>query len=352
MKKIFAFLPFALLTILGGLVSGCTPSHVNKSIGRGFYVPPSLATSENAAKVVAQLIDANLDALVIDVKGASGEIYLPGASAIHGVTTAPMNEEIDLKTLLIAKRYGIRLIARIVLFLDPCFGRKNPALVIRNKDGTPLHTNEPSRCGPITYLSPYMKEVWDYNIQVAQLAAQVGFDEIQLDYVRFPDEPLNSLLLPGLPAGGEDRIAAVTAGVALVRAALPPSIALSADVFGCVAVGPYDLIGQDAVKLAPNLDYISPMLYPSLWPPGSLGVKDPDSTPYDIIYKSVAHLKALYSPLPYSPKIRPWIEIGEWPPLHYGKKEVEAQVRALSDHNISGWLLWQASGKYAPDALP
>ena len=55
---------------------------------------------------------------------------------------------------------------------------------------------------------------------------------------------------------------------------------------------------------------------------------------------------------PHAPKIRPWIEIGSWPPLYYGKKEVAAQIQALSENNVDGWLLWQASGEYALEILP
>ena len=114
----------------------------------------------------------------------------------------------------------------------------------------------------LAWTDPFNTEVWDYNISIALEAARLGFDEIQFDYVRFPDSPG---LKFSKPTDMKSRLAAISGFLAEARRRLTPyNVFLAADIFGYVTWNLDDThIGQRLEELAPIVDYISPMLYPS-----------------------------------------------------------------------------------------
>jgi hypothetical protein len=157
----------------------------------------------------------------------------------------------------------------------------------------------------LAWVDPFKKEVWDYNIDIAVEAAQHGFDEIQFDYVRFPDAIGLQFSMPNTE---ENRLKAISGFLTEARRRLVPyNVFLAADIFGYVCWNLSDTsIGQGIEDLAPLVDSLSPMLYPSGFRYGIPGYRIPVSHPHEIVYLSLKRAKER-TRLP-SIRFRPWLQ--------------------------------------------
>jgi hypothetical protein len=249
------------------------------------------------------------------------------------------------------QQHQIYPIARIVVFKDTILAKKHPEWSYLNPDGS-LWNN-----GKASFVNPYRKEVWDYNIEVAKEAAKLGFKEIQFDYVRFPEgfETREDKLK--YTKDDRSRIDAVGEFVKYAREQLTPlGVRVSVDIFGYAASVPAaEGIGQDFQKISENTDVICPMIYPSHYGADWFGSKVPDAAPYKTINGAMVDTKKKLDPLnEVKPIVRPWIQdfTATWIPGHitYGKAEVDAQVKALKDNGVNEFLLWNAGNKYTEGA--
>jgi hypothetical protein len=156
----------------------------------------------------------------------------------------------------------------------------------------------------------------------------------------------------GLPYNEENRVAAISKFMQQSHEALRPTGAkLSADVFGFTVLVPDDLgIGQDITELAPYLDYFSPMVYPSHFPYGAMGLDGhPNDYPYETIEMSMSSGR---DQLGSALKLRPWLQDFDFfDMIPYGPKEVRGQIDAAEDVGTSGWLLWDPNNVYTVEAL-
>lgn len=251
------------------------------------------------------------------------------------------------------EKHDIYPIARVVVFKDTILAKKNPELSFRHGDGSVW-----SNSGGDSFVNPYSKEVWDYNIEIAKEAAKLGFKEIQFDYVRFPEgfeKRADSLKYTKTE---QSRVDVVSDFVQYAREELAPlGIRVSVDIFGYAASVPAaEGIGQDFVKISKNVDIISPMVYPSHYTAGWFGSPVPDKAPYQTIKGSMEDTHKKLDELDEKkPIIRPWIQdftaswLGNGNYAKYGKKEIEEQIRALNDTGVDEFLLWNASNRYTPN---
>ncbi len=249
-------------------------------------------------------------------------------------------------------------IARVVVFKDTELAEKRPDLSYTYDSGE-VYKNGRGEA----FVSPFMKEVWDYNVQIAIEAAKMGFQEIQFDYVRFPEgfgylaDNLNFEM--GEYADMEDpvqaRVQAVTDFVDYAEKKLEPyDVDVSVDIFGYAATIPAaPNIGQNFSKISENVDVISAMIYPSHWGP-YFGLEKPDLHPYELVAEYAKVENKRMETLETPPVSRPWIQdftasyLGDGNYKVYGKEEVEAQIRALNDNGIEEFLLWNAGNSYTP----
>lgn len=284
--------------------------------------------------------DTELNALVIDLKDDMGRIGIKNSTAagpyirdIHALT-----EELHAK--------GIYLIARIVVFKDDPLATKNPELAIRTADGAIWKDRE-----GLAWCNPYSQAVWNYNIDVALEAARAGFDEIQFDYVRFPD---SSGLSYEMPNTEDNRVAAISGFLNDARKRLTPyNVFLSADVFGYVSWNTSDTnIGQKLENLASVLDYISPMLYPSGFQFGIPGYLEPVHHPREIVYLSLERAKKR-TDLP-GIRFRPWLQAFRdyaFDKSPFEGEQIRAQIEAADQAGSDGWMLWNPRNSYSPNGL-
>jgi hypothetical protein len=295
------------------------------------------------------LIEATeLNGLVIDVKSDSGKIPYASSVALAAEIGAQRPRTIsDIKGLLASLRAkGIYTIARIVVFKDAPLALAKPDLAVKTRGGGIWRDRE-----KLAWTDPFRKEVWDYNIDVAEEAARNGFDEIQFDYVRFPDAPG---LAYARTSTQDSRIGAISGFLVEARRRLVPyNVFLSADVFGYVCWNRNDtLIGQRLEDLAPLLDFISPMLYPSSFQFGIPGYRFPVAHSAEIVYLSLERARQR-THLPPN-RFRPWLQAFNdygFDHRRFTGTEIRAQTTAAERFGTDGWMLWNPRNVYSADGL-
>lgn len=288
------------------------------------------------------------NALVIDLKGDRGIIPYPSAvplaatPGVRRVTTIP--DLAELVRRLHAS--GIYVIGRIVTYKDDPIARAHPELAIRR--GKSWFRDREG----LGWTDPFRAEVTAYNVALAVEAAAARIDEIQFDYLRFPDS--SARLTLAQPSTQVNRIAAIAAFLAEARRRLVPyNVFISADIFGYVCWNIDDTgIGQRLEELAPNVDYLSPMLYPSGYRWGIPGIRNPVANSYAIVHGSLVEAQRR---LGISPKrFRPWLQAFRdyaFDRRAFDADEVNEQIRAVQAFGADGWMLWNANNLYSDAGL-
>lgn len=291
---------------------------------------------------------AHLNAVVIDIKGDRGFISHPTHSALGIQAGANRITTIHDPCALLQDlhRRGLYAIARIVVFKDDPLARTRPDLAVKTAQGKLFMDRE-----GLAWTDPFNRTVWDYNISLAIDAAQDGFDEIQFDYVRFPDRKGLVFSKPNTEANRRNAIADFLAEAR--KRLLPYNVFLSADNFGYVCWNLDDTgIGQCFADIGPVVDYISPMLYPSSFQFGIPGVRNPMNDPYRIVFASLERAKQRTG-FP-GVTFRPWLQAFNdyaFDRRKFGKLQLEQQIRAAQDAGTDGWLLWDPRNRYSMEAL-
>jgi hypothetical protein len=292
--------------------------------------------------------ETELNTLVIDVKGDKGMIpyksSIPLAAEVGAQRITTVREMTDLMRSL--KEKGIYTIARIVVFKDNPLAMARPDWAVKTQNGEIWRDRE-----NLSWVDPFHKEVWDYNINIAIEAAKYGFDEIQFDYVRFPDA---LGLRFSMPNTEENRVKAITGFLMEARRRLiPHNVFLSADIFGYVCWNRNDTdIGQRLEDLAPHLDYICPMLYPSGFQYGIPGYRNPVANSYEIIYLSLKRAQERTGFPSY--RFRPWLQAFRdyaFDRRYFNDKEIMGEVKAAEGFGSHGWMLWNPRNNYSSSGL-
>ncbi|HUO52837.1 MAG TPA: putative glycoside hydrolase, partial [Gemmatimonadaceae bacterium] len=237
------------------------PLLTDTGIVRALYVNRWAAQSARRMRELIAIADSTeINALVIDMKDEFG-LNFASQDTMVSRNAGKAGKVPHLAALLdTLKAHGILAIARVVVFKDSVAARVNPQHVIRKPDGTPWRDKK-----GLTWVDPYDRVIWDYNIRVAEELAAMGFGEIQFDYIRFP-EPYKSL--PPQVFKDANGVPKAKALAQYFRAACPRVHAqgarCTADIFGLVASLHEALeVGQQWSELAPVTDVLEPMVYPS-----------------------------------------------------------------------------------------
>jgi hypothetical protein len=312
----------------------------------GAYSTSWIAGSQRMDQIIQFIKKSGMNSIVIDLKDDTGTISYHSSVPLAQEINAGSNRIANIKELVSRlKQEKIYTIARIVVFKDPLLAKKHPELAVQDKNGGLWH----DRKGMI-WVDPNCRKVWKYNLDIAKEAVSLGFSEVQFDYVRFlSDGLLRNCVYPfSTGQAKEDTIHDFLLYSKKGLNAL--GVPLSADIFGLVLSVPDDLnIGQKLDKIASAVDYISPMVYPSHYPKGSFGYKDPDVNPYEIISKAMQDAnKRLKTE---SVKLRPWIQ--DFSLGHpYGREQLQQQIKALQDNGVHNFLLWNPTNHYDISKYP
>lgn len=293
-----------------------------------------------------------INALVIDIKGDRGQTPYPSLARqvvgadVNVSEAAPRVPDLaNLINQLHAR--GLYLIARIVVFKDDPLAEARPEWAVHDSRGKPWRDRENLR-----WIDPTIRAAWSHQFDIAEEAARLGFDEVQFDYLRFPDA---SGLRFSETNTQTNRVAAITEFLKAARARLRPyNVFLSADIFGYVCWNPDDTaIGQQIETLSTALDYISPMLYPSAFTWGLPGCSRPTEHPAEIVGRSLAEAKRRTG-LP-GVRFRPWLQA--FRDFAFDRRDFEAgeireQVDAAEAAGTDGWMLWNPRNRYPQEDMP
>jgi hypothetical protein len=315
------------------------PAHV-----KGMYWTAWTGGSHKAREKLLAIIDkTELNSVVVDIRD-EGTVYLR--------TKIPMANEPKVTQLAISKPndllksledHKVWPIARIACFRDNFVTINHPELSIHFANGSIWHDRKGYH-----WLDPYNKKNWEYIGQIVDFALDLGFPEIQLDYVRFPSEgKAASQVFPAKKAYGkadENSADVISAFTKYIGDKVHARHAVySVDIFGIISSMKGDEgIGQQLEKVAAPFDVLSPMIYPSHFALGEYGIKNPNASPYEIIKKSLNDYKKRL------PKtiIRPWLQAFSLNHIKYTAVQLKAQIKATREVGYQGFLLWNAGNKY------
>jgi len=319
---------------------------------RGIYMTSWVAgNSRLRERLILFIEETSLNTIVIDVKISSGEIsfkidneYLSSFNSF----SRRVRDIDDLISELHEK--GIYVVGRVVVFQDSHYASIRPDQAVQNKEGDTWESYNGS-----SWVDPSSKDMWKYIAVLSEEVYNLGFDEINYDYIRFPtDGNLSDIVYPlsGARLANEQKTDILKDFLSYIDGEVrSKKIPVSVDVFGLVAVAGGDIgIGQILEDIVPYVDYISPMVYPSHFADGWSGYQNPAEYPYEVIYETMNSAKQRLIAIGDDPqKIRPWLQdfsLG----YSYGISEVQAQMQGVIDSGLNSWMMWNASNKYTNKA--
>ena len=306
---------------------------------RGIYLNGYLFNNPSKRESIEKILtNTDVNTLVIDVKTDNGHILFD--TEIDEVIYLN-NERVkftnnDLQELREIK--DIYLVGRLVVFQDPLFAKVFPDEAVFDS-----RLNKPYSQNGQFFLDPSSKKVQDYIINIAIESCRLGFDEIQYDYIRYPDS--NSKFMQfDTKNDFENRVNNINSFLSRSRQLLHnEGCLLSADTFGFILTNKQDGgIGQNLETIVENVDFISPMVYPSHYTNGSFGYQNPNEHPYEVI--TAALTDALDRGVDKD-KIRPFLQ-GFW----HSNEDIRNNIKAASDLEMD-WLIWNILSVYELDSF-
>ncbi len=306
-------------------------------------------------RIIGIAVGTEINGLVINVKDDNGFItYKSNVDIIKKMNEKTAISIKDVHNMLkVLKEYDIYTIGRIVTFKDKNFALLNSNHAIQLKTGgTWLDPNS----GKIPWVNPFDKYVWDYNLAIAKEASLIGFDEIQFDYVRFPDGAKKYNPITEFPGReGRDKDEAIADFLKYARKELEPyNVNIGADVFGLITRTwddyPED-IGQSWILMGQYVDNICPMIYPSHYSTGWYNLDNPNAHPYLVVKGALEEAQEKNSAMEKPPIIRSWIQDFDWAGIEYGPKEVRDQIIAAKELGLNEYMAWNPSNVYDPKSF-
>jgi len=319
---------------------------------RGVYLNAWVFGSERFYNLVRLADSTEVNSFVIDVKDDTGYLTyrsaVPTAIAIGANGRTAANDVRKRLSLLHAK--GIHPIARIVVAKDPLLASHKSNWAIHDINGG-LWRDAVGNA----WVDAYRDSVWMYAADLAAEAVLQGFQEVQFDYVRFPDEPkyrMQRAIYPGRE-GDESQRRAVTRNVGLLqRRVASLGVPFTLDVFGLTTSAETDMgIGQVWDDLVHVADVILPMVYPSHYGRGSYGFHRPNFEPYRVVRKALEDGIRRSNQVGGRARIRPYLQSFTLGKPRYTPVEIRAQIQATEDVGLTDWILWNARGVYPAGAF-
>lgn len=306
---------------------------------RGVYFNGYLFNNLNKRESIEEiLMSTDVNTLVIDVKTDNGHILfdtdVEEVSYLNNERVKFSKNEIqDLREIK-----DLYLIARLVVFQDPLFAKFFPDEAVFDS-----RLNKPYSQNGQFFLDPSSEKVQNYIVNIAVEACRLGFDEIQYDYIRYPDSN-NKFMRFDTKNDFENRVNNINSFLSKSRQMLHnEGCLLSADTFGYILTNKQDGgIGQNLESIVENVDFISPMVYPSHYTNGSFGYQNPNKHPYEVI--TAALTDALDRGIDKD-KIRPFLQ-GFW----HSNEDIRNNIKAASDLKMD-WLIWNILSVYELDSF-
>ena len=337
---------------------------------KGLYLTAySAGSAKKIDEIIGLLEKTELNAVVIDIKDYSGKVLYDSKIKLVNDLKIDENRLGDVKSL-VKKLHdkNIYVIARQTVFQDPILAEKKPEWAIKNKVGG-LASAKQGGDGlwrdykGLAWVDPSKKEVWSYNVAIAKEAVSFGFDEINFDYVRFPSDGNMAQAVyaaqrrVSMDGTRHDSVESKKYEVMKkfyhflnIKLSGEPAW-LSLDMFGFVMEknGEDDMrIGQRIADAVDEVDYISPMMYPSHYPGGHLGLKNPAQYPARVIENGMKMGAPKFEGK--RAKIRPWVQAFNLGAV-YDAQKIREQITEVEKYTDAGWLMWNAANRYTNAGL-
>ncbi|MFA5341438.1 MAG: putative glycoside hydrolase [Clostridia bacterium] len=318
------------------------------------YLENSITTLE---KIIGTILGTEMNAVVLNIKSGDGAITIPMQSeCVKQVQTEAPRFSDAAYLIGIFKSYGIYTIGRVTSFQDDTLAEyNNYQHAIKNPDGSIWLDDNRS-----AWVDAYDEWVQNYNIAVAKEAALAGFDEINFDYVRFPEgRKWGTYYKQYMQIHGDTRSDEIIHGFLknAYEALKPYNVNVSADIFGLVA-RQWDSedclkIGQNWYRITTVVDYICPMIYPSHYTTGWYGFEYPDMNPYGMVLGAMKDSIEKNSAFNDNAKVRLWIQDFTAKYLYpadaiyyYGYEQIYGEVRALRELGSFSYMFWNNGVNY------
>ncbi len=318
---------------------------------RAIYLTGVMAASDHGLRIIRHWREVGGNAVVFDIKDSDGSVNIPFEHPLLGKHQVYIH---DLpKFIQFLHSQNMHAIARIAIFRDERMVKEHPELAVQSKK-----TKQPWReNGKLVWTDSSNPKVQDYNIALAMHVAQLGADEIQFDYVRFPaegDQKDASFAFQNEHPKWQ-RSDVIVAFLKKAYAQIHPTGALlSLDVFGVMAwQRQVDLshTGQDIVGMAKYCDVLSPMIYPSHFF-GMDNIAHPGDAPEHFIGESMQRFELITKGS--GVVIRPWLQAFHWRTKTYSPEYIKVQVATAKEKGGIGFLFWNAANDYSKpyEAMP
>jgi hypothetical protein len=361
---------------------------------KAIYMTSCVAGTPSFRTDLVKLIqETEINSVIIDVKDYSGTIsFRPESPAWLPAWENSRCGARDMREFIEhLHSLDIFVIARITVFQDPFHAERFPEQAVKRADGVTVWKDHKG----LSFIDVAARDYWDHIIELAIESYNLGFDELNFDYVRYPsDGNMRDIYFPHSMAGeyGSNKPANLEAFFVYLHKAMqdetrfasvrhentgrPTAMPwLSADLFGMTTTNYDDLsIGQVQERAVPYFDFIAPMVYPSHYPNNYLGLGDPNKHPYTIVHHAMksgvsrllatttnvdaftherigTSTPAVYSkPVYEASRLRTWIQDFNYGGT-YGPAEVRAQIQASYDAGVMDWMIWAPSNRYTKAAL-
>lgn len=335
----------------------------------GIYMSQCVVGTPSFRDSLVKLIDETaLNAVVIDIKDFTGKISFQTDNQVLAHSVSDECGARDMKEFLkLLHEKNVYVIGRITVFQDPYYTKLHPEAAVQSAN---IHPGKPWKDHKgLSFIDVSHRPYWDYVVELSRVAHdEIGFDELNYDYIRYPsDGPMSDARFVN-----PNKAEAVELFWAYLHSKVKSTgVVMSADLFGYVTVLTDDLgIGQQLERALPYFDYIMPMVYPSHYNKGFAGLKNPNDDPYTVIYKSMAEAVrrtvatstpvrtltgqtiASTSPQLYTKdvhgatKMRPWLQDFDYG-KDYTRDDIDAQIRGTYDSGLTSWVFWDAGNKYS-----
>ncbi|MCX5749545.1 MAG: polysaccharide deacetylase family protein [Candidatus Saganbacteria bacterium] len=308
-----------------------------------YYTFHSAGIENRLDELIENYKKTGLNTVVIDLKDIEGVIGTP--------VEVPLAKKIGALDRIFIKDFkqvlkkmhdnGIRVSVRIAVFKDRLLAKKRPDLALKSKTGNVWTEND-----GVNWVDPFSEEVRKYNIDLAEAAAKMGADEVQFDYIRFPEK--GSVSNIAVPRDKEKYYAVERFLKEAYERLEPYNVSIAIDIFGVMAwLKDMDIsiTGQRIGEMAKYVFVVSPMLYPSHFDRGFDGYQNPVDEPYLFIKRGCE--KSLKLIEGADAKLVPWIQGFDWRVKNFSENYVLMQKKALDDLKIRSFLVWNAGNKYS-----
>lgn len=306
---------------------------------RTLYLTGSKYTLGNIEEYITIAKNNNVNAFVVDIKDGylAYESDVAKKYSITSYNSYSNTKEQYKKAIDRLKEEGFYVIGRIVAFNDSLFAKDNPSESITSANGT--NTN---------WVSAYSRLAWQYNVELAKEAVTLfGFNEIQYDYVRFPEASYSWSKKEYNFKNKYNEEKAETIQNFLVYASdeiHKLNTYISADVFGESSYEYVTAYGQYWPAISNVVDAISAMPYTDHFDRNNSAYWE---NPYNTMYKWGLTAAKRQTEIPTPAVARTWITAYDTPywnvQVIYDADKISEQIQGLYDAGLKGgYITWNA----------